>query len=495
MLKKLLILAVFLVGVAIYAQEATPESTAEATEPAEITPEATSTVDDTLCPALVNNALELTQASCDGTRTNEACYGYIFIDAELRSPEATFTEPGDVENVVNIQSLQLSPLDTTSGQWGVIVLSIEPNTTLTTDSLLPDDDLQIILYGDTQLSDASQFAEVTANSAVNIRQQPRTNATVIGSLDVGETIIANGRLPDDSWFRVRISGANEDGSAGIGWIAADFLDTVFDANTLPVITIEDAENPPDDLAARYGPMQAFIFESGDQDAPCAEAPNSGMLIQTPEGVASVTLWLDEVVIQLDGTGVISAQANGDLTVGVIEGTAEVEANGGRSTAIAGQAVDVPLDGELAPSAEPGLPRPVNADEVQGLPTDLLDDPVEVPQTGVTPLLATASGGFQWQFSYTTQPPYICSDGTEVQFESAGISPSVSAETDAIVISGLRYTQISQGVYSASYTDGSGNLFQDIVQIIASDRLVGERVIDFNNPICTITISFSIQLGS
>ena len=30
-------------------------------------------------------------------------------------------------------------------------------------------------------------------------------------------------------------------------------------------------------------MQAFYFRSGIGDAPCAEAPNSGILIQTPEG--------------------------------------------------------------------------------------------------------------------------------------------------------------------------------------------------------------------
>ena len=490
---RLLILAFMLIfAVTTLAQEATPE--AESTPAIELTAEATemSTEDADLCPALVANAIDLTQRSCSATSTNEACYGYNFIDAAFRSVDASFVQPGDIEDVIDIQSLQLSPLDVQSGQWGVVVMSIEPNADPLEDEALPEDDVQILLYGDTTLSDASQFIQVTAISGVNIREFPRTNATILGSLETDDVLIANGRLPDNSWYRVRI---NLDDRAAIGWVSADFLEPGFDADTLPEITAEQAEQLAGDIAAQYGPMQAFVFESGQDDAPCSEAPHSGMLIQTPEGVASVTIWLDEVVIQLDGTGVISAQADGDLTVGVIDGTAQVEANGEISTAIAGQAVDVPLDADLSASDAPGAPRPLSASEVQALPVDLLDDPVTVPAPGNSPVLATASAGLQWNFSFTTPPPYICSDGTEVTFQSAGVGASISAGIDAIVISGVRYIQTSVGVYTASYTDNSGNLFQDTVQIVSTDRLIGDRIIDFANPICTLTVSFVFQLGS
>lgn len=498
MFKKLAIIALLMIlAVVGFAQEATPEATPDAEATAELTPEATETVEDELCPTLVENAIQITQTNCDATDTNEACYGYIFIDAELRGGDAEFVAPGDIEQVINIQSLQLSPMDTASGQWGVIVLAVEANANPLDEAATSDnteapenDDVQIVLYGDTQLSDASQFVEVTAIGNVNIREQPRTNAGIIASMTTGESLIANGRLPDNTWFRVRIV---SEADIGIGWIAAEFLEAGFDPDTLPVITAEEAELPPEDLAAQYGPMQAFIFESGENDAPCSEAPNSGMLIQTPEGVASVTIWLDEVVIQLDGTGVISAQADGDLTVGVIDGTAQVEANGLTSTAVAGQAVDVPLDSDLGADGTPSAPRDITDDEVQGVPTTLLDDPVTIPTANSAPIIAPASAGFQWQFSYNTPPPYICSDGSEVILQSAGINPLISAEADAIVISGFRFPQVTDGVYSASYLDNNGNVIQDTIQVISSDRIIGDRTIDLSNPICSLTVSFTIQL--
>jgi|GEM_PF-4101925 len=495
MLKRLALIALFLVAATVFAQEATPEpeatADAETTVSPEFTPEVTEMAgEDDLCPSLVENAIQLTQTNCEATDTNEACYGYIFIDAELRSGDAEFVAPGDIEQVINIQSLQLSPMDTASGQWGVIVLEVEPNAESTGDGTTPDDNVQIVLYGDTQLSDASQFVEVTAIGNVNIRERPRTSAGIIGSLTAGESLIANGRLPDNSWFRVRIVTESE---VAIGWIAAEFLEPGFDPETLPEITAEEAEQPPEDIAAQYGPMQAFIFESGADDAPCSEAPNSGMLIQTPDGVASVTIWLDEVVIQLDGTGVISAQADGNLTVGVIDGTAQVEANGSTSTAVAGQAVDVPLDGDLSPSGDPSDPRPLEEDETQGVPTTLLDDPVTIPTASSAPIIAPASDGFQWQFSYTTPPPYICSDGSEVTLATAGVNPTVTAEADALVISGLRFPQTTPGVYRGSYLDNNGNVIQDTFQVVSSDRIIGDRIIDLSNPICSLTVSFSIQL--
>ena len=493
MLRRLLILTFMLIFTATaLAQEATPD--AEITPDAELTAEATemSASDEETCPAVVANAIDFTQRSCSATGTNEACYGYNFIDAAFRSLDASFIQPGDIENVIDIQSLQLSPLDVQSGQWGVVVMSVEPNINLAEDEAPLEDDVQILLYGDTTLSDASQFIEVTAISGVNIREYPRTNSTILGSLESDDILIANGRLADNSWYRVRLV---VDGTASIGWVSAGFLEPGFDADTLPEITVEEAEQAADDIAAQYGPMQAFIFESGEEDAPCSEAPNSGMLIQTPDGVASVTIWLDEVVIQLDGTGVISAQADGNLTVGVIEGTAEVEANGETRTAVAGQAVDVPLDENLAASDVPGAPRPLDADEVQALPVDLLNDPVTVPSAGADPILATASTGLQWNFSIVEQPPYICSDGTEVPIRSAGVGASISAEADAIVVSGVRYTQVSDRVYSAVYSDSNGNLFQDTIQIVSSDRIVGDRIIDFANPLCSLTITFVIQFSS
>ncbi|MEO1288039.1 MAG: hypothetical protein AAFV93_09725, partial [Chloroflexota bacterium] len=311
---------------------------------------------------------------------------------------------------------------------------------------------------------------------------------------------------DNSWYRVRIV---EEGEVLNAWVSADFLAPSFDPETLPVFTVEEAEQIPSDTAATYGPMQAFVFESAEDDAPCAEAPNSGMLIQTPDGVASVNILLDEVVIQLNGTGVISAQADGELTVGIIEGTAQVEAEGGISTAVTGQAIDVPLDSDLTPAGEPEDPRPFDEDEVQSLPLDLLDDEVgQAPVSatdgsgngggtgGTSSGLSQAGEGFTWRTQYISAPPFICSTGDEVGYNTTGAPLQLTPEVDAIVISGLRYPETSDGVYQLTYADpNTGTLISDTLRIASTDRLSGERVLEFVSPPCTLTIEFVIQLGA
>ena len=65
------------------------------------------------------------------------------------------------------------------------------------------------------------------------------------------------------------------------------------------VEIGNATEAENELAEEplYNPMQAFYFQSG-VDAMCPAAPDSGMLIQTPEGVGEVTFLINEVDISL-----------------------------------------------------------------------------------------------------------------------------------------------------------------------------------------------------
>lgn len=471
-----------------------PTATAASTQPAEST--AAATDDPQRCPALVNNAMTLTEINCTDTRTNEACYGFIFIDSELRSEQVRFVEPGDILNISTIESLQLSPMDTESGQWGLMVMDVEAN--VPGNSTPITDDVQIVLFGDTRLQDASQFVQVTALETLNLRQQPSTDAPILGQVLRTESIIANARLDNGDWLRVRVS---ENGDSYVAWLAAEFVEVASDVQNLPALTLAEANNPPDDLAVQFGPMQAFYFSSEQDDAPCAEAPNSGMLIQTPEGVASVTLWLDEVVIEFSGTGVISAQANDDLTVNVLDGSAQVNANGDERTAIAGQAIDVPLDENLSPLDVPGAPRAIDQDDVQAVPTNLLDDPLGGDGVGAPASVAESAGnssvpiGGEWAVYLNQEPPFICDDGQEVTYLSTNQSALIIAQSDAIVFSGLQYNLVNTGVYRATYSDASSNLIQDTLQVVATDRMFLERTIDFLTPICTLNLSYTLQLNT
>lgn len=480
MMKRLILIGLLMIAAVVLAQDDTSEST----ETPEATPEAT--VDADMCPILVNNALDLTEESCDGTSTNQACYGYIFIDSELRNPDVPFSQSGDRVNVSDIASLQLSPLDTNTGQWGLLTMLVEPNI----DSAASvEDDVQLILYGDTTIENAYEFVQVTALSDLNVHQLPTTDSGILGELATGESIITNSRLDDDLWLRVRYTDVN--GNATLGWIQTERVNPAQAIDVLPALSFADALNPPDDLAATYGPMQAIIFQSSDEANLCDEAPTNGMLIQTPEGVASVNIWLDEVVIQLDGTGVVTAQADGELSVGVISGSAQVTSENETRTIITGQAVDVTLGSDGLAESAPSPPRPLGADEVNALPVVLLDDDVTIPDVSAVDTSTPIDG--EWLFNYDVPPPFICSDGSEIQSVSAGLPATITVQADSIIFSGLPFDETSNGIYTASYLDAQGNLIQDTLQITTSDRITGERVIDFVQPPCTLTVTFTLQL--
>lgn len=472
-----------LVAMMAAAQETTPEPEITPELTAEVTAEAT---EDPACPTLVQTAITLTGENCDTTGLNEACYGYILINPEARPGEEenfSFNVPGDRVDILQIESVQLSAMDVASAQWGVIVFAVEANVEGEVSST---EDVQIVLFGDTRLEDASRFVQVTATGDVNVRALPNTDAAVVGSLVTGEVAVANARLEGDAWLRVRF--LNSD--SGLGWVSADYLEPASDISVMPVLSAEEAAAPvPDDLSAQYGPMQAFFFESGTNDSPCAAAPNSGMLIQTPDGVANVTIWLDEVVIQLDGTAFVQADAGGEMRVDVLEGTAQVEANDESSTAVAGQSVTVELDEDLGAVGTPSEPQATDPDDVQALPTVLLDDTVEVPDPLTQPAGVPIEGTYSFSFGVES---LTCPDGEVVTFVAGGENASISFQDGAIIVSGLRYAEVSPGVYFASYQDSIG-LHQDTLEVVSSDRILGDKTLDLLDNDCTLNVPFSYQL--
>jgi uncharacterized membrane protein YgcG len=129
--------------------------------------------------------------------------------------------------------------------------------------------------------------------------------------------------------------------------------------------------------AGYGPMQAFTLRSTAHDAACAEAPDSGILIQTPEGMARVTLLINEVDVQVGSTVYFQAEPGAEMTVAVVEGSARVEALGQAQKAFAGSQISVPVDENLMPSAPPNPPQPYDLARMQVLPVSLLERAITV----------------------------------------------------------------------------------------------------------------------
>lgn len=433
------------------------------------------------CPTVVRTAITLTGQRCEDTDLNQICYGHLVLDAQPRTGLVNFgfDEPGDIVDVVEVQSLRLSAFDADAGRWGVVMMQIEAKLAQQADN---NPEVQILLFGDAELNDATRFLPGQANEPAIVRAQPSTSSRMLTSLNTEDEITANGRLQDNSWLRINLSDHN-------GWVRSDLITLDGDVESLAAVA---AANLNDDVLAQFGPMQAFYFRAGANDAPCAQAPNSGLLIQTPEGVAAISIWLDEVVIEMQATAYVQAQPDGELTINILEGEARVTANDDTRTVVSGMQINVPLDSDLTAADVPSDPSPYDVEVLQSLPLELLDRPVDVPAPRTQPAGVPLAG--QWNFAWDTAQ-LTCPDGTNVPFESTGAPSVLTVESESLTWNAARYTRSTPGIYRANYVDSSGNLHQDTLQVIAADRIIGEKVLDLISPVCTLNVGFQLQLAS
>jgi hypothetical protein len=404
------------------------------------------------CADIVAQALETTDENCANLGRDQACYGNAQVEAEAQSWATSFIfgALGDRVDVAAVQTLTLSSLVEDEGLWGVSLMSIQANLP---DSQ-PGQNVTFVVFGQVAVTNAVEVdavpveIEVTATSNPNIRSFPSTDSVILGSLTTGETLIADGRLEDGTWIRVR----REQG--GVGWIFAQLLTSEGDLTTLPIV---------EPSAPVFGPMQAFYFQSGVGDAPCAEAPASGILIQTPEGVGEISLLINEVDIRLGSTAYLQAQPDDQMSVYIVEGRAEIESQGETVTAPAGTVVQIPVDNDLAASGAPTDPQPYDSAVVANLPTSLLPETIEVAEPlseeEIQAEINTASGvplSGSWRM-----------DVTSATCETSGSNMgtlTVSADGSTITSSnGIVFTRSSPGVYTNNSEYG-----QQTLQVVSSD---------------------------
>ncbi len=112
--------------------------------------------------------------------------------------------------------------------------------------------------------------------------------------------------------------------------------------------------------------EAYYFRTGVGDAPCEEAPNSGILVQTPNGVGEINLTLNDVNISLGSTAFLQAVAGGDMSVNLLEGSARVEAFGEEQRVLAGMRIRIPIDENLSATGPPSPPEMCDNSDVQAL---------------------------------------------------------------------------------------------------------------------------------
>ncbi|MBK9748922.1 MAG: hypothetical protein IPO91_19375 [Chloroflexi bacterium] len=126
-------------------------------------------------------------------------------------------------------------------------------------------------------------------------------------------------------------------------------------------------------------MQAFRLRTGFRDAPCEGAPQSGLVVQTPQGAGTVVFNINGVDVEMGSTVFFQANADEGMTVSTLEGAANVSAEQGSQPVLAGTWVRVPLDDDYQPSRAPGWPRPYTCRSAihAALPLELLPRSIEI----------------------------------------------------------------------------------------------------------------------
>jgi hypothetical protein len=162
------------------------------------------------------------------------------------APKFTFAKPGDKTPLKNVETVQLNSLDTDGNQWGIAVMRIQANLP---DSA-PGQNVTMLLFGNVQISD-------NALNAI----YPTPVPTIVVSPPVApptDTPTAGGKASSTPKFTPRPS------------------------NT-PRPSSTPRNTPTATNAPAFKSMQAFYFSSGVGQPSCDQAPQDGILIQSPKG--------------------------------------------------------------------------------------------------------------------------------------------------------------------------------------------------------------------
>ena len=326
---------------------------------------------ENICESIVQDAISIVQDECAATDRNQACYGYVQLQATPREgvEEFTFEQAGDLVNVADVETLRLSSLDEDSDTWGIALMKLQANLPAS----LPGQNVTFVLFGNVEIQNAVEpgeelaTIEISANDGINVRSGPSTDYRVVGSLTRDEAVIANGRNEDGSWLRIQVPDSDT-----LGWVFAELVTTEDDASALSVVDANETNVP-------FAPMQAFYFRTGIGSTSCAEAPPDGILVQTPEGAGRIELRANDVDIQLGSTAFLQSEPGENMTVSVVEGEGVITADGVSVTVPAGAQVEIPIDDDLRASGPPGEPEPYDFDAVDTLPIDMLPDTITIAE--------------------------------------------------------------------------------------------------------------------
>lgn len=275
-----------------------------------------STLAQAECPANILLAHARAGGICNQTERGTLCYGNGDITTALRNADTVFEQPGQRTATDAIASFSLNSAD----EWGVATMRLQ-----TSIADVDQRSIFMLMFGDVQVENLVPVVPellVIARGTVNIRSAPLDNADILDSIGIRGELTANGRTEDGIWLRVIVPD-----QAVFAWITADGVTaTQGDLNALNIVTGDDPF---------FRPFQQMTLRTGADDSQCDGAPESGVLIQTPNIEDENVLIIDDVTLQLAGTAFV--QATDVLTIDVLNGYALLDGQyipaGARSQAV------------------------------------------------------------------------------------------------------------------------------------------------------------------
>jgi hypothetical protein len=254
------------------------------------------------CATIAQKAIEATRKVCAGIERNQACYGNVKVEIKPQANvRLAFAKAGDVAPLASLETLSTSPFDASSKTWGLALMNIRAD--------LLDGNLTALAFGQASLGNGSEASNdfvaleitVTEPKGANLRAEPTADAAVVRGVYSGDRLQAIGRVLDSSWIRI-----------ADGWISKDVIHASSDLSALQVLEPDSA------ISDVYAPMQTFNLHTGLEDSPCAGVPDSGLLIQTSDGI-STNLVVNGAALNVTGTLLLQTTVDSKTVLSILEG--------------------------------------------------------------------------------------------------------------------------------------------------------------------------------
>ncbi|MCB9454061.1 MAG: hypothetical protein H6672_21720 [Anaerolineaceae bacterium] len=308
------------------------------------------------CAAAVQSAIDSTAANCMDLGANEICFGHADVDTLVNCDEALdFNTPGDRLPLTAICALRIGGW---SSEWGIAAMEVESSNGVP---------MTFVLFGGVEIHNAGSSLnnmQVWVVNETDVYNGPGSHFETLLSLPVGEVITVNACNCTGNWLRLVM----DDGR--VGWIPAMNATVVGGSNSLPIASLDTPV---------FEAMQAFTLSSNQDDAPCAEAPPSGMLIQIPADAEPVPLQMNGVQVTLDSSTLFVRSGPRELTLDVLAGTAQATVGDLIMNVPAGARVRIPLSEEHIPEGTLRV-EAYTAEEVAVLPVSLLPEAIDPTQS-------------------------------------------------------------------------------------------------------------------